>query len=196
MFFTAIATSSSTSRLTHSSRVSPGSTNPAKTLYIWGGKRLACARRIFDSPEIFKGLCWLEKSQQSDDGSWCHDVGITSLAILSFVNYGIDNDFPFISDAVDFLIDNRIVEGYEMLSIYSDPDEKIEQTSQALIALRSLNDPNYYDYIKRMKNFLVSKQQKLDSDHSYGGWLKSFTYNCLNYGLCGHANSFSLDRRS
>ena len=49
MFSTSIPASSRISRWTHSSKVSPASTKPARTLKKTEGKRRAWARRIFPS---------------------------------------------------------------------------------------------------------------------------------------------------
>jgi len=54
MFFTFILVSSYTSRLTHSSRFSPGSTNPASTLNLPGGKLTPCP--ISNLPSFSKSI--------------------------------------------------------------------------------------------------------------------------------------------
>lgn len=106
---------------------------------------------------IEKGLAWL-RTKQRTDGSWYGSsntyVGVTSLAVLAFLNAGYDETDPTVQKAIQFILRNVRSDG----SIYSNYDSKTYETSLAIIALVATRNESYRSTIENAKNWLVNSQ--------------------------------------
>ncbi|RKY05708.1 hypothetical protein DRP77_00065 [Candidatus Poribacteria bacterium] len=125
---------------------------------------------------IDKGLKWLS-TQQEDDGSYRHHVGITGLVVAAFLRHPLgkytEESGPFISRAVKFILKHQNEDG----SIYNKEAETPlpnYETSVALMALVATKNPKYADVIARAREWL--KKSQLDEgegitpdDYRYGG---------------------------
>ena len=124
---------------------------------------------------IEKGLAWL-RARQRADGSWYGSsntyVGVTSLAVLAFLNAGYDERDPTVQKAIQFILRNIRSDG----SIYSNYDSRTYETSLAIIALVATRNESYHSVIENAKNWLVNSQWdenclwgRVDKDNWYYG---------------------------
>jgi len=125
---------------------------------------------------IMEGLKWL-RTHQNPDGSWTYsgrvteeNVGLTSMATLSFLNYGIDESDPTVRKAIDWIISKQKADGSITNGWYH-----IYDTSLATLALAATRNSSYYDEIQSAVNFLVDAQNDegeglTPSNITYGGW--------------------------
>ncbi|RLG43960.1 MAG: hypothetical protein DRN81_05545, partial [Thermoproteota archaeon] len=87
---------------------------------------------------IKAGLQWL-RSQQNPDGSWQHNVGITSLAVLAFLNAGYNESDETVANAIKYVTNHVQSDG----SIYGDYDHRTYETSLAILALVATHNESY-----------------------------------------------------
>ncbi len=124
---------------------------------------------------VDKGIRFLAK-HQSPDGSYGGGVGITALCLRaiaeSYRKYRED-DGPFVSKAVDYILSNVQKDG----GIYN-KNQGLEnyRTSVAITALVALQNPKYKDVIRRARDFVVGLQCSEENGYdpkkhpkSYGG---------------------------
>ena len=118
------------------------------------------------------GLAYL-RCHQNLDGSWTgsygKNVGYTSLAALTFLNYGIDESDPTVSKAMNYILSNQHGDGSIYVS-YSN-----YETSLAILPLVAAHNSSYDDDIAAARNFLVNIQNDegeglTNSNWTYGGW--------------------------
>ena len=127
---------------------------------------------------IADGLAYL-RWHQNADGSWSAgpwgDVGVTSLAVLCFLNQGYTEESdPVVRKAIQFILSRVRRDGRITTGGYYDTYE----TSLALIALRATNNPAYNDIINNAKDWLIASQwdesclwgSVNQSDWRYGGF--------------------------
>ena len=125
---------------------------------------------------IEKGLCWLNETQ-NPDGSWTYsgrvteeNVGLTSMATLNFLNYGVNESDPIVRKAIDWILSKQKADGSITNGWYH-----IYDTSLATLALVATRNSSYYDEIQSAANFLVDAQNDegeglTSSNITYGGW--------------------------
>jgi len=125
---------------------------------------------------IWKGLNWL-RSQQNPDGSWTYsgrvteeNVGLTSLAIAAFLNYGINESDETVRKAINWILSKKKSNGAITNGWF-----EVYDTSLAILALVATNNQSYYDTIKSAVNFLINTQNDEGEFYtrfnwSYGGW--------------------------
>lgn len=115
----------------------------------WGyGKIDALA----STSRIVLGLQWL-RNHQNPDGSWSNDVGITSLAALTFLNAGHDENCPTVQKAIDYILSNVQGDGSICNSGY-----KTYQTSLAILPLVATHNNSYNTTIKDAASWLNNSQ--------------------------------------
>jgi len=132
---------------------------------------------------IDKGLAWLRSKQQSDN-SWCQDVGITSLAVLAFLNEGYDERSDYtVRGAIQYITGKAQADG----SIYNDYNVRTYQTSLAIIALEATHNDAHRGYIEKAKKWLVASQW--DENCLWGGVNKNDWY----YGGFGYGRNIRPD---
>ncbi|MEM2439962.1 MAG: prenyltransferase/squalene oxidase repeat-containing protein [Candidatus Bathyarchaeia archaeon] len=126
---------------------------------------------------IETGLHWL-KEHQNPDGSWSYitpwgyeyeSVGLTALAITSFLNYGKGENDLTVRKGLDFILsyqqtDGSITNGYP-----------IYDTSLSVLALLATGNTAYKDEVQSAVNFLIQAQNDEGEGYSqtdwfYGGW--------------------------
>ncbi|RLG96163.1 hypothetical protein DRO29_05150, partial [Candidatus Bathyarchaeota archaeon] len=138
----------------------------------WGAGKLDVYRALRDAPLIM-GLEWL-RSQQNPDGSWTYsgeeNVGLTAMATLAFLNYGIDENDPTVRKAIDWILSKQQADGKITNGWYHNYD-----TSLAVLALVATRNESYYDEIKKAVDFLIELQNDEDEGYTpdnkyYGGW--------------------------
>jgi squalene cyclase len=139
---------------------------------------------------IEKGICWLHHNQNSD-GSWSYtgrsgkgekspvgysekggtreSVGVTSLAVLAFLNAGCDESVPTVSKAINWILSNKQPDG----SIQT--GWGVYDTNMAILALVATYNSNYNDAKQDAMNYIISAQNEdgdglTTSDYQYGGW--------------------------
>jgi hypothetical protein len=129
---------------------------------------------------IIYGLNWLRRTQGTDGswnfGGWALPTGVTSLAVMCFVNYGVSPNDPNVSSGLGFLLSRRNTDG-SFGSLYT------YETSLALLALSAARSagynppvPNVDQYITDAMNWLLSNQNIetntaiSPSSPYYGGW--------------------------
>ena len=138
---------------------------------------------------IEKSLHWLRDQQNIIDGSWSYDgvknVGITSLSALAFLNWGT-LDAP-VERALDWIVSKRQAGGSLDSGAVSREDNRVYETSMAILALVAGNSLGYKPsdgtnlntVINNAVAFLLKCQcvgVSLDgytygySDLNYGGW--------------------------
>jgi len=125
---------------------------------------------------IGNGLQWL-RGQQNQNGSWTYsgrvveeNVGVSSLALLTFLNFAIGETDPAIDKAVSWILSQQKENGSITNGTYH-----IYDTSLAILALIATGNDEYYDEVKAGTDFLISAQndegEELTSlDWTYGGW--------------------------
>jgi len=125
---------------------------------------------------IVLGLCWL-CSIQNVDGSWTYsgriteeNVGLTAMATLAFLNYGINELYPVVSNAINWIITQQKVNGKITTGTYDSYD-----TALAILALVATRNNDYYDEIQSAVNFLIDLQNDAGEGYTnldplYGGW--------------------------
>jgi squalene-hopene/tetraprenyl-beta-curcumene cyclase len=118
---------------------------------------------------IFAGIQWL-RNHQNTDGSWQSSVGITSMAVLTFLNAGYDENDPTVSSAIQYILANRRGDGSFGWGTY--------ETSTAIWALVATHNPNYHDEIAQAKDWLILAQY----DEGEGATLDSACYGGWRYG--------------
>jgi len=74
-----------------------------------------CTIWISPETEIEEGLAYLHE-RHLDDGSWCHNVGITALSTLAFLNHGCDEGDKDVREGIDYILSHVHSDG----SIYGD----------------------------------------------------------------------------
>jgi len=124
------------------------------------------ARRAVDA-----GLHYL-RGQQAADGAVARSVGITALSLRAFLEshrgYN-ENDGPFISRQVDFLLSKVNKDG----SISESLQNTSYNTAVALTALAATKNPKYDAVIAAGRNFLIQHQidekEGYKQDHRYYG---------------------------
>ena len=122
------------------------------------------------SPTVVeKGLCWL-RTTQNPDGSWSNNVGVTSLAVLCFLNAGYDETDPDVRDAIGYICskvqdDGRITTGSDTY-----------ETSLAILALVATHNSSYSIKIENATNWVNNSQwdkdclwENVDKDNWYYG---------------------------
>jgi hypothetical protein len=127
-------------------------------------------------PQISKALNWL-REQQNMDGSWTYagriieeNVGLSSLALLSLLNWGLDEvDFTVLK-AINWILEEQKSDGSMTTGIY-----EVYDTSLAVLALTATRNKNYYNNITAAARFLIDIQNDEDTGYSktdkyYGGW--------------------------
>jgi squalene-hopene/tetraprenyl-beta-curcumene cyclase len=117
---------------------------------------------------IQKGLAWL-RAQQYADGSWRGSVGVTSLAVLAFLNSGYDETDATVSKAINYILSNVKSDG----SIYN--SYPTYETSLAILPLVATHKDTYEATIENARNWLVGAQQDetfgyTSDNYQYGGW--------------------------
>jgi squalene-hopene/tetraprenyl-beta-curcumene cyclase len=125
-----------------------------------------------NADSVTAGLQYLRHSQNPDNGSWSNSVGITSLAVLTFLNAGFNEQDEVVSQAIDYIRSYTNTDG----TICLDCGHATYETSLALIALRATHNEIYLDEILAARNWLVTSQWDEDSlwdpiteDHAYWG---------------------------
>jgi squalene-hopene/tetraprenyl-beta-curcumene cyclase len=121
---------------------------------------------------IAGGLHYL-RGQQAPDGSVLKSVGITALSLRAFLESPekyTENDGPFITRQVDFLLANVRSDG----SISASLQSTAYNTAVALNALAATKNPKYDAVIAGARKYLLSHQADEDEgykpDHAfYGG---------------------------
>jgi len=129
---------------------------------------------------IISGLNWLRRAQ-STDGSYGNlwglaKTGITSLAVMGFINHGNSPYNPSVIKGLNFILSHRNHDG-------SFGDLKTYETSIAIMALTAArtagynpSTPNVDQYITDAMNWLLSNQNIetnvaiSKSNKYYGGW--------------------------
>jgi len=125
-----------------------------------------------------KGLVWLANVQNAD-GSWTYnrehpdapfaveDVWITSMATLAFLNLGVEESYPPVRKAIDWLRLQQRADG----AITTEGGNDGTNTGLAVTALTATGNPQYYGTIVSAVNYLVDTQNVADPAHpDYGGW--------------------------
>ena len=126
---------------------------------------------------IEKGLAWL-RTQQKPDGSWQSNLGVTSLAVLAFLNAGYDETDATVSKAINYILSNVKSDG----SIYK--SYPTYETSLAILPLVATRNEAYKNIIENAKKWLVNSQW--DESCLWGGVSKdSWHYGGWGYGLSG-----------
>ena len=131
---------------------------------------------------IEKGLCWL-RSRQNPDGSWQHNVGITSLAVLAFLNAGYNESDETVANAIKYITNHVHSDG----SIYGDYYRRNYETSLAILALVATHNESYNQTIENAKNWLLASQW--DEDCLWGRVDKNNWY----YGGFGYGRNIRPD---
>jgi squalene-hopene/tetraprenyl-beta-curcumene cyclase len=123
---------------------------------------------------IEKGLAWL-RTQQKPDGSWQSNLGVTSLAVLAFLNAGYDETDVTVSKAISYILSNVKSDG----SIYK--SYPTYETSLAILPLVATRNEAYKTIIENAKKWLVNSQW--DESCLWGGVIKdSWYYGGWGYG--------------
>jgi squalene-hopene/tetraprenyl-beta-curcumene cyclase len=117
---------------------------------------------------IQKGLAWL-RTRQNADGSWQSNVGVTSLAVLAFLNAGYDETDITVSKAISYILSNVKSDG----SIYV--SYPTYETSLAILPLVATRNDAYKATIENARNWLIGAQQDetfgyTSNNYQYGGW--------------------------
>ncbi|MEM2914192.1 MAG: prenyltransferase/squalene oxidase repeat-containing protein, partial [Candidatus Bathyarchaeia archaeon] len=127
-------------------------------------------------PSISDGLHWLRR-EQNLDGSWTYsgriteeNVGLTSIAVLSFLNWGLDETDFNVLQAINWILEQQKIDGSITTGTY-----EVYDTSLAILALVATRKSKYYSNITSATNFLISIQNDEDTGYSqlskyYGGW--------------------------
>ena len=114
---------------------------------------------------IEKGLAWL-RTQQYADGSWRSNIGITSLAVLAFLNAGYDEKDPTVRKALNYILRNVRSDG----AIYESSSLATYETSLALLPLIATRNSTYNNIIENAKNWLIRCQWDEGEGISKGDW--------------------------
>ncbi|MCW7079282.1 MAG: S8 family serine peptidase [Canidatus Methanoxibalbensis ujae] len=131
---------------------------------------------------IEKGLCWL-RSRQNTDGSWQHNVGITSLAGLAFLNAGYNESDKTVAKAIKYVTNHVQSDG----SIYGDYDHRTYETSLAILALVATHNESYKPIIENAMKWLLDSQW--DENCLWGSVDKNNWY----YGGFGYGRNIRPD---
>ncbi len=122
------------------------------------------------------GLNWL-REHQNPDGSWTYSgrvteesVGLTSMATIAFLNYGVDESDPTVNRAINWILSKQRADGCIVSQWY-----EVYDTSLAILALVATRNNDYYDEIRSATEFLIRIQNDKDTGYSesnqfYGGW--------------------------
>jgi squalene-hopene/tetraprenyl-beta-curcumene cyclase len=126
---------------------------------------------------IDRGLRWL-RDHQLEDGSWDHYPGITALALTAFARSPRkyrEEDGPFIRKAAQFLIACQTENG-----AFAPPDQELPayNTSVCIMALTSLENPDYEPFIRKGADYLV----QLQADEGEGYESGDKFYGGIGYG--------------
>jgi squalene-hopene/tetraprenyl-beta-curcumene cyclase len=139
-----------------------------------GGNRLV---DLYVTP-IGKGLAWL-RCHQNPDGSWYYTspedgkiktVGLTSLALTSFLNYGIDETDPTVSKALTYILSHKRADGSITTGGWP-----VYDTSLGVLALLATDNSDYADEITDAVTYLIEAQTDegeglTEADDLFGGW--------------------------
>jgi len=116
---------------------------------------------------IERGLQWL-RDTQNGDGSWSTyegcKVGETGLAVVAFLEKGVEESGPTVSKAISYLLKTQLEDGS-----WSKCRQTYE-TSCAILALALTGNEEYKDEIEKGVNALVQAQRKNPNCWCYGGW--------------------------
>lgn len=135
--------------------------------------------RVKDAVE--RGISFLRKNQ-NEDGSYgeYHDVGVTALCVAGMARspkaYRQD-DGPFISNAVEFLLANVQEDGSIMNKNQGLANYK---TCASILALVSVEDPKLKPVIEKAKNFVVGLQAS--EQRGYDPQKHKKAYGGIGYG--------------
>jgi len=128
---------------------------------------------------IADGLCWL-RFHQNPDGSWCYtypdgtkveSVGVTAMAVMAFLNYGISEEDSTVAKGLKYILSHQNADGAITSSIHT----HIYDTSLAVLALLATNNESYKGVVQKAVSYLIQAQQDegegaSQSDWFYGGW--------------------------
>ena len=122
----------------------------------------------YDVSSIDRGLAWL-RDQQLENGSWDNGTGATAMALQAFLNAGYEEGNAIIDDAVEYLL-LRFNSGDGSFG-----DNKTYETSLAILALATTQNPDYDDEIAAAKDFLLDDcwdegEGYDDTSWYYGGY--------------------------
>ncbi|RLF56649.1 MAG: hypothetical protein DRN25_07700, partial [Thermoplasmata archaeon] len=105
--------------------------------------------------EIERGIAYLHEKQLSD-GSWQHNIGITSLATLAYLNAGYDETEEDVREGIDYILGHGHV--HSDGTIYGDSNSKTYETSLATITLIATHNESYNEKIVKARDWLVASQ--------------------------------------
>ena len=119
---------------------------------------------------IQRGLAWL-RTRQYADGSWRGSVGVTSLAVLAFLNAGYDESDTTVSKAISYIIARVRADG----SIWGSSSHRTYETSLAILPLVATRNEAYKTIIGNARDWLVNVQWDEANgitmgDSRYGGF--------------------------
>jgi squalene-hopene/tetraprenyl-beta-curcumene cyclase len=140
-----------------------------------GGDLLTPELRSQIEGAVDRGLKFL-RSQQADDGSWSHSVGITALAAMAFMESPRkyrEEDGPFIRKPLEYIAGRAKADG----AIY-DQGLEVYNTSVCLMALKKSGNSRYQEIIEKAGKYLVHVQ----SDDGEGYSPKDKFYGGIGYG--------------
>ncbi|MBI4715785.1 MAG: terpene cyclase/mutase family protein [Nitrospirae bacterium] len=132
--------------------------------------------RLQAEDAVDRGLKFL-RSQQSEDGSWSHSVGITALAVNGFMESPrkyTEEDGPFMRKPLEYIAGNAKPDG----AIY-DQGLEVYNTSVCLVALKKSGNPKYRKTVEKAQSYLV----KVQSDEGEGYTKKDKFYGGIGYGM-------------
>jgi len=132
--------------------------------------------------EIEDGIVYLHERQLSD-GSWQHNVGITSLALLGYLNAGYDENVEDVKSAINYILSQVKSDG----SICTSLSTATYETSLAMLALIATHNSTYDPVIERAKDWLLNSQW--DESCLWGSVGKDNWY----YGGFGYGNYMRPD---
>jgi len=119
---------------------------------------------------VTEGLEYLASNQQSG-GNWNYnstgtgDVGLTSLAVWSYLNdaYSIDNNT--VRKGIDY-----IKSKYQSNHFYATTSYENYESAIAMLSLMATKSSTYDSYISNSSNYLKTLQNDQSSSTYYGGW--------------------------
>ena len=127
---------------------------------------------------IAKGISWL-RSHQYANGSWLNDPAVTSMAVLTMLNWDYDESDSVVSDGIAYIRSYINPDG----SVYSNIARSTYYTSIAILPLVATHNSSYESEIERMREWLIDLQW--DESCIYGGVNTSSWY----YGGWGYGSS-------
>lgn len=136
---------------------------------------------------VTRGLQWL-RDQQNPNGSFSRpatgltpeerSVTSTALAALAFLNFGIDESDPDLSDALDWILGRQNGDGSISNENQRFPPKTLD-TSFAIQALLATRNPDYHSAVQQAANYLVAAQHNEAAGYPvnsgfYGGWTEFY----------------------